>query len=383
MGYYGNQGMGLSNALDQYQQGAAWRQDQTEYARQQSARAIRDQAMKAAAATVADARKQHDTQAQGLAKDGMGTGSVTAKPFKMTPDLLSKAFDASSEVLGKAGDFEGLIANEARAAPVRAAYRSDTIQSAMQRFNVDGDAVRLAKTVYPVITDGIDIVGSEAVTGPDGQPAGYKLKLSDGTVTPPLTAQAISERVSAALANPQDVAKYEMTTKIKRFESDLKVREEQEKARADAAAKAIIEKVKHSNKTEEIGMESASREKVALGNNAATVKSAGLSASASRYGADKRVEASKYVADRGLDSAKERGASGKKLNPVKDFDQIHKLVQSVAGETVAGYAGGNKVGNEQTLNIARYAQALMESDPDIDPGDAVAQSLNEFKKRQK
>lgn len=45
-----------------------------------------------------------------------------------------------------------------------------------------------------------------------------------------------------------------------------------------------------------------------------------------------------------------------------------------------GALGGTKMANEDTMNIARFAQALIDEE-DADPGDAINTALTEFKKR--
>ena len=46
-----------------------------------------------------------------------------------------------------------------------------------------------------------------------------------------------------------------------------------------------------------------------------------------------------------------------------------------------GAFGGTKMADEDTLNMARYAEALMDNDESLGSGDAISKAVAEFKKR--
>lgn len=265
------------------------------------------------------------------------------------PAMLAKAYNARGEVFKSAGDFDGLMKNYAEALPYYTQVRNRAMDQGLAQFEADGDPIKLAQTVYPHIYDGKQITMAKA--GKDGS---IEFSLSDG---------------SKQVANAEKIVGM-----VKRLRMDpalaAKIEFEAMKADANAAGKIKVERVKADEERKTKGVELEGRKGLADVEHGYTMKQI-----FARTAGDLQLKRTPGAAATGLDKA------AKPANAVKDFDSLHKMVQDVAGEVVNGPFGGNRQGSEATLNIARYAQALMKSDPSLVPGDAISRSMSEFKKR--
>lgn len=301
-------GLNLVGALDQYQQGVQWKQGQDENARALKQRDAFDAANKAASDVIAQAKAQYDQPAPSgePAANEMDTGvnlSAAPKPaFKLGPDTLLKAYDVRGQKLAEAGQFEAFAQNEARVAPIRQQVRQQVIGKALQAYEADQDPVKLAKTVYDDgIFDGKTITNAELVkggtSGVKGAPSGgdvVRFTLSDGSVKM-IDPSKVPQAAMAMMRDPktqQELMEFEYKERLK---SAMALQKDTQ-----------IEGVKHKNKVEQIGLESAGRAEIASGNRASQEKIASGHDAATRYSADQRVEsASKHSTSGGG-----RGATG-------------------------------------------------------------------------
>jgi hypothetical protein len=359
-------GLGLMNALDAYQQGVSWKQGQDEIARVQKQRAALDEAN--AAATGVITQSQQEWAANGA--------QGQYKPNDVT---MFKAAEARGQALAKHGLWDQYVHNEAQIAPMRLRARS----TALQRYQSDGDIEALARSVYPTIFDGKEIVGVEKVQGAPGsenlglaaRPTKLKLKLSDGTEQD-MEPQRLVQIVQQSLIDPQTTLKNEIELNLARAKESIKTegkitveRTKGEEARKTEDVKATntqqLEGVKFGNQKELASINNASAEKRADGNNKATLGAASI-------GAEARREAARI----GADSKAESG-------PKKDqqYDQLHDEFVRVYGDTQMGALGGTRTATESTQAMASYAQALMKAQPGMSVAEAIRKSSEEWKKR--
>jgi hypothetical protein len=359
-------GLGLMNALDAYQQGVSWKQGQDEIARAKHQRAALDEANAAATGVITASQQEWAVNgAQGQ--------------YKPNDSTMFKAAEARGQALAKHGLWDQYMQNEAQIAPMRLRARS----TALQRYQADGDVEALARSVYPTIFDGKEIVGIERVEGAPGsenlglaaRSSTLKLKLSDGTETT-TDPQRLVQLVKQSLIDPQTTLKNEIELNMARAKAEAEAagrvtveRERGEQARKTEGVKAEnavqLQGVKFGQEKELAGLNNASREKVAAGNNSATLGAAHIGASA-------RKEAAQIGA-----------ASKAESGPKKDqqFDQLHDELVRVYGETQMGALGGTKTATEGTQAMAAYAQALMKADPNMTVAQAIRKSSEEWKKR--
>lgn len=283
-------GLGLSNAVEQFQRGAAWRQQQDEMERQRQIREQINLANAAGAKVLADAKAAHDIeQARAIeqwAASGKPRDEFKATPWQPTPELLLQAADAKGAELARRGLWGEFTTNFAQFAPLRQQMRQKAYADLLSRYDANGDPVALAKGAWPLVHDGTDIVGhevqdpptpglSEAATpalresasGTPGYGASqasqadskaaaggrrYTFKLSDGSTIGPLTADQIREHVLNATLSPQQVMEYE-------FQKRLLA----ERRRQEAEAQREQDDRRHEYRMAEIGLSNAGRQEVA------------------------------------------------------------------------------------------------------------------------
>lgn len=400
-------GLGLSNAVQAFQQGMDWRDRQDEKNRQKVSQQQVMDAKAAGAKVLSDAQSAHDAeQATALEKWTQEHGSAdgfTAKQFQPNPQLLMQAFDATGNSLAKDGNWDAWVANEAQAAPMREKYRSDTINKALQQYGLDGDVEAMANAVYPVIYDGHGIEGVvkgggavpanglavnpaqiEAAAGTEGYgqssaglaaanakptPETYAFKLSNGHTSEPMTADQWVEKVKWAAMNPADLRQYEMQQRI--LGAKLMYEKGVAEAKGSQDRQTEAQKAQSARGLQVLKDDRADARQSA--SDASAERRTATSASASRYGADQGLKAAQVRADAGKGSSKDQRT--------KTFNEIHRQVKDIAGKQVMGALGGTKLADEDTMNMARYAQALMDDDENLTAGDAIAQAISEFKKR--
>ena len=391
-------GLGLTNAVQSYQQGVQWRQQQDLIAEQKAKKDRINAANKAGSEVMTQAQAQHEAEQaaalEGWTKEKGTNEGFQATPFQMNEGVMLNALDARSAALGKGGDWDDWMANEAKAAPLREQVRTKTFDAALKQYDMDGDPIALAEKVYPAIYDGRKIVRpivgtsggkgggaatnaalaeSNAKTGLAGAssaseagPETIQFELSDGSKTKPMTHEQLVERVKWASLNPSQVRDYE----IKRRLQDAQLEFERNKAAAKGEEDRKTEKVK-GNERRGLAAIVADREDArAEADRKSAEKRAGISAGATRYSADK-----------GLEAAKVRTKGAGKDDRVKAFSDLHAEVQKIVGKQAMGAFGGTKMADEDTLNMARYAEALMEDDDELGSGDAINKAITEFKKR--
>jgi hypothetical protein len=360
-------GIGLTNALLGYQQGVAWKQQQEEIARQRAQREAFEAANREGLSVIDRAKERW---------------AAAGAPGQFKPDdaLMFEAAETRGTALAKAGLWDQFMSNQAQVAPMRLKARAQ----ALQEYDMTGDADKFMRSIYPTMSGGKRIVGSEQVEGADAVaglaaiPTKTTFKFDDGT-TQTFTNEQMRQlygRVKASLVDPATSARNEALMQMEELKARLGAQKEAQIAQVKGEEARKTEDLKGANArgleavrfgyNQQIhGMDNASRERAAAGNNAATLGAANI-------GAQSRLQAATIRAGEG------KGGTDKR---VKSFKDIHDQVTRIIGMPQQGLMGGNKVSDEQTLLIAKGAQAVMSDDPNIDVGTAIQKSIAEWKKR--
>lgn len=355
------------NAVNAFQQGTAWKQQQGEIARAQEQRAALDEANAAATGVITQ------SQAKWAADGAQGQ-------YRPSETTLFKAAEARGMALAKRGRWDEFIQNEAQVAPMRVKARS----AALQKYETDGDAEALARTVYPTLFDGKEIVGSEKIEGADGsvnlglaaRPSKLKLKLSDGS-TKELAPDELVKMVKTSLIDPQTAMKNEALLNLERAKAQIKTASEIAVEGEKGTQARLTEGVKGKNA---VGLQdrkfghdlalhdadNASRERVGLGNNAAT-----------RYSADAGKDGRIAVAEAKAAGAESGGSSKRDAR----YGQLHTEIARVYGQGTTGLAGEGKAATDDTRKMASYADALMDADKSLSMAQAIDKSVAEWAKR--
>lgn len=362
-------GLGLTNALQSYQQGVSWRQQQDLIAEQKAKKDKINAANQAGTSYIEEAKQAHEAEQaaalQEYTKNKGSTEGFQATPFRPDDKVMFGAAARRGDALLNAGLFDEYAQNRAAIIPMQIQSR----QAAWQKFQMDGDHGALGAAMYDTIPDGKHVKSYDVLdsAGPDGKKAGKKIRfqLDDGTIKM-FSPDEVESMAKRAAMNPQELAKVE-------FERDLIAARARE-------AKALEElKGEQARKTKKLEIEGKAglavvnhdREDArAAADRASAEKRAGISAGATRYSADK-----------GLEAAKVRTKGAGKDGRNKAFSDLHDEVRKTVGKQAMGAFGGTKMADEDTLNMARYAEALMESDESIGSGDAINKAITEFKKR--
>ena len=396
-------GLGLTNAVRMFQDGADWKERKDQRAsdktrqdaankREDDALALDERANQAARAALAPPdMPQQSMQAQPgtempAGQDGQpglampeaqlpaGGAAAPAGPRKLGKADYLKAFDAQAGVYAEAGNVKKLMETEARAYPLRTEIRNEGLGNALNDLKADGDANRLAQSAYPLIRDGKEI--RMAKTLPDGQ---LEFSMSDGTKQ--LTTPAkIAERVQYAMMNPQKVAEMELAARI-----------EAAKAQAKADGEIKVERVKgdEHRKTEEVkggnalGLATVNnaadlgRTKVSAG---ATLGAAGIGAAASRYGADQRLKGQEIAAEADVKAAGLRSTKQAAADKAMRGDVLQRLVVN-SGIGVIDPVTQQTRGNADSNKVALRAQQYLDLNPEMSELEAVNRASGEFNAR--
>jgi hypothetical protein len=354
-------GLNLVRAVDQFQQGVAWNQQQEQIAKQ-----------KAQAAAMAEA----DRAATGVIDQSKAEWAMNGAQGEYRPSSATvfRAIEARGSTLAKAGLWDQFMENEARAAPMRLKARGE----ALQQYQIDGDVDKLARSVYPTLFDGKTIVGSEriegaeAVEGLPARAAKLKVKLSDGT---------------EHTLNPQELVgqiKLSLDPEALKREAMMNVELAKIRAQGEERVRAAQETGAQARDTERVRGQNArglaavkfgydqelqtQRDAAADKRNERTVQG-GLQAAGIRAEGGVRAAGVRAKAD---------GDKGGKKDQV--FDQLHdELIRGFGKENPTSLSGA-RTGDEMTLRATRYAQDLMATEG-LSMREALVKAGTELKKR--
>lgn len=343
-------GLGLTQALGNFQQGMAWRDNQTEMQRQKDQRAKIESANAAGAKVVKDAQAAHEAdqaaQLEAWTKGGKTADEFQAKPFTPDDGVMFRAAHARGNALLGAGEFDAWAENRAKIIPMQVRAR----QEAWQRYQTDGDIGALGKAMYDTIPDGKHVKAYDKLSGPgpDGlQTAGDRIRfqLDDGT-TKLYRPQEIEAMAKKAMEDPVATAKREFELDLYRAKMNLEGEKEQSVAThkhgltmAEIKARGDVQQV-IADKRGDVALKVAdtranSAERVAETRAGATTTAAGLRSAGGggKPGTSGSSVQSKYTDDEGYvrilrrDGTTERLMDGGK--PIKSGD-YSKRVDSLA-----------------------------------------------------
>lgn len=366
-------GMGLVDALNSYQQGVAWKQNQEAVAREQKQRELEDAANARGAAVIDAARRAHeasqpapqqapttpggmnDAETAGLQQPAPPGAAPT--PFKPTPALLLKAYEARGTALAEAGDFKSFAMNEAKAAPLRQQIRTETIGRALQEYEADTDPVKLIKTVYDTaIFDGKTVKDAQYVRGgkggQKGAPSGpdmIRVTLSDGS-TKMVNPLKVKDAALAMLRDPAtqaELAAFEFKERLKAA-IDATSKKDIESHKGDV--QKGLEDVKAGHAKDLAGIKAAADASEGEKDRKSAEKRAGMAAAATRYSADK-----------GLEAAGVRQAG----KAVKD-DEIMDALTRRFGATAEGAFGKTRMADQGVADMATSVREILDANPGLD-----------------
>jgi hypothetical protein len=304
-------GLNLVGALQGYQQGKAWADNQKLVEQQQKQAQIIKDSNAAGAASMQQAQDA-DTAKQQQAWTDSGNDPSAFKPQPYQPDSMTvlNAMHARGDAIAKSGDLDLWTQHEAATAPLRNSIRQQVIGKALADYNATGDGAALASTVYPTIHDGTNIQAiktdptgglgmqgaSQAVAAGQTVKPAYQIQLTNGQ-SHTLTGDQIASMAHDAMIDPQKAAQYEYEARLLGLKNQGEIGVAQAKAAAEGDQARQTEGVKGQNAMTVEGLRSSTSLAVGKGNNAATVQAAGILG-------DSRVDAAGLRSSGGADGGK-------------------------------------------------------------------------------
>lgn len=316
-------GLGLTNALQDFQQGVAWNNQQKQQAVVNKQLQTVQDANTAGANAIVQARQADlSQQQQAWTAAGNDPSTFQPQPFQMTPQVLLAGMHARSDALAQSGDLDLWTRNEAATLPVRNQIRQQVIGKALADYDATGDGAALAQAAYPTVHDGVDIknittdptgglgmqgASAAVAAGQQVKPV-YNITLSNGQ-THAMTGDQIAAMAHDAIMDPSKLADIEFQSRIQSAKTAGEMAVNKAKAAAEGDQARQTEGVKGQNALQVEGLRSDTSLKVGEGNNAATMGAAGLRAgaetTAAGISAGGRVDAAKVRAGAtGADGAK-------------------------------------------------------------------------------
>lgn len=333
-------GLGLMNAIQGYQQGVAWKQQQDQIARQQQQQAVLDEANMAAGNLIKQDQQQHVLR---------GGDPASYRPPE---DLMFKAAEARGGALAKAGLWDQFMQNEAQVAPMRLQARA----KAVQQYEADRDPVKFIMAVNNSMFNGKDVKGVEKIDatpqaesadglqGVEGTKGGVRVTFSDGT-SQVIDPDAAAKGIKVGMLDPKQWAMSEAEAARKRIEREQQTADQ---------LKVVDAQGKNSIRVAEINADS--REAVAATNADARTTAAEIRG---QYG----KETAKIRGEFQLLAGKARGGSGgKSSDDVQRFKALElsarSSMESIRKELAAKEALLKDAGSKDKPRIMAAVEAL-------------------------
>lgn len=223
-------GLGLSDAVRNYQHGVQFSQQQEQLAvqKEQQQRQLEIQRQ------IDEANKA----ATGVIEKSKAEWAMNGAQGNYTPNetTMFRAAEAKQAALAKAGLWDHYMAERAKVAPMMIQARA----KALQMYEADGDPVRLALNLGPTFFDGKDVTGAEKITddganGPPG-PARMRIKFSDGT-DQEVDVEKMAKAIKVGMQDPAAWVKSEAMKDMERFRAETEV-DKQRRITSDRGAEA-------------------------------------------------------------------------------------------------------------------------------------------------
>lgn len=129
-------------------------------------------------------------------------------------------------LMDKGADPDAWMGDWSKESQLRGAIRSERVQAAEQRFMATRDPGEYAKLVYPLIEDGMELVGTKPTKTVDGQDA-WQFIRRDGQGKEVVNTMTLPEfqQFMMGVRDPKAVAEYEAKSLFERMKADEAVRQ--------------------------------------------------------------------------------------------------------------------------------------------------------------
>lgn len=143
-------------------------------------------------------------------------------------------------LMEQGADPEAWMGDWAKESQLRGMLRSERIQAAEQRFLATRDPGEYAKMVYPLIEDGMELVGTKPIKTVDGQQA-WQFIRRDAQGKEMVDTMTLPEfqQFMMGVRDPKAVAEYEAKSLYERMKADQAVRQKQGEQAAVQGTEAV------------------------------------------------------------------------------------------------------------------------------------------------
>lgn len=160
------------------------------------------------------------------------TEQVTTRPtakYDEREGVLAGMKARRNYLMSNGADMKTWMGDWGAESKLRSQMRSERIDDAEKRFAATGDPGEYAKVIYPLIDDGMEVVGTKPIKTLDGQEA-WEFTTRDtesGKETSRTMTLPQFDQLRLSVRDPSAMFKYEAEALIKRMEADEKIRVEQ------------------------------------------------------------------------------------------------------------------------------------------------------------
>jgi len=254
-------------------------------------------------------------------------------------------------------------------ANLRAQIRGEKIDGAEKRFLATGDPGEYARTVYPLIDDGMDFVGSRQVKDGKGNMAWEFVRRDQKTgkeVSNVMNADQF-QRFMIGTRDPNAVVQYEAKSMLERMKADQKIREEAAKAEGERETNRQKSKLTLGEIAARTGGEVAvTKEKGRQDRSTQRDKPVVLSEGATAFGQEQTADGTRLVP-----IAKGTPRSSARYS-AKDLNQM------VIDNYGVGDMSGKALGSDATARISAAAEILLRNNATMGANEAIAKASSDL-----
>ena len=254
-------------------------------------------------------------------------------------------------------------------ANLRAQIRGEKVDNAEKRFLATGDPGEYARTVYPLIDDGMDFVESRQVKDDKGEPAWEFVRRDQKTgkqFTNVMNTDQF-QRFMIGARDPNAVIQYEAKSMLAKFNADQKIRE---------------------NAANQEGVRETNRQKSAHTLDEIAARSRGEMAVTKQKGIEDRTtnkDKPVVVSEGATAFGQEQTPNGTSLVPIAKGASrasarysAKDLNQMVIDNYGAGDMSGKALGSDATARISAAAEILLRNNSNMGANEAIAKASSDL-----
>lgn len=272
-------------------------------------------------------------------------------------------------LMSNGADMDAWLGDWGKESQLRGMIRTERIDDAEKRFMATGDPAEYAKSIYPLIDDGMEFVSSKPVKTVDGQQAWEFVRRNSESgkeVSSTMTLPQF-QKFMMAVRDPKMVAEYESKSLLERLKADEKIRADRE----GEVAKQGTERLKSNLQLGEIAAKGKEDRKTVGARGAedrATNKAKPLVLGAEdmAYGQEDTANGTQLVPIAKGGGKGTRSVTADKLNSM--------VIENYGVSDLAG----KPVGSDATARISAAAEILLRANPSMGANEAITRAARDL-----